>query len=263
MIGRLGVGVRGLEMPRIFISYSRADQAFATQLATALSDGGADVWIDVEDIPAGFKWSSAIQEGLDTSDAMLVIVSPDSMTSRNVEDEWQYFLDNKRTILTVRHRPAKMHYQLHRIQYVDFHGQAFEHAFWKLVTELDRANVKGIRAPKPPSSSARPTRPAATRPVAIPYHLNNQGQAVAEPVVAKTLQTDSVSVAKTVNRPKSEPKVARPMPPAPPSDRLERLKQPAPLAKPPQPWWKRWAVWATLVMLGILIFQAVAPIFQR
>jgi hypothetical protein len=49
-------------MARIFISYSRVDEAFARQLAKTLSEYGADVWIDVEDIPAGMKWSSAIQQ---------------------------------------------------------------------------------------------------------------------------------------------------------------------------------------------------------
>ncbi len=246
-------------MPRIFISYSRADQEFAAQLATALSIGGADVWIDVEDIPAGMKWSSAIQEGLDTSDALLVVVSPEAMISRNVEDEWQYFLDNQRTILTVRHRPAKVHYQLHRIQYVDFHNQPFDSAFWKLVTELDRANVKGITAPKPPSSPARPTRPAAaalpTRPVALPP--------ASQIMLNKSLQTESVSFSKTIQRPKSEPKVARPMPPGPRSDRLERFKQPPPLAKSGKVWWRNWGVWVTLLLLAFFLFEVLQPLFQR
>lgn len=237
-------------MPRIFISYSRADQAFATTLATALSDAGADVWIDVEDIPAGMKWSSAIQEGLDTSDAMLVIVSPESMASRNVEDEWQYFLDHSRTIITVRYRPTKMHYQLHRIQYVDFHNQGFEHGFWKLVNELDRAKVTGLTAPKPPSTSARPTRPAVTRPVKLPQ------------LTPVSVSMPVENPIKQVNRPKSEPRVARPMPPAPPSDRLERLKHPPPLQKTAQPWWRRWAVWGVLVMLGVLLFEMILPLLR-
>lgn len=52
-------------MARVFISYSRKDEAFARWLAASLSQLGADVWIDIEDIPAGMKWSSAIQQGLD------------------------------------------------------------------------------------------------------------------------------------------------------------------------------------------------------
>ena len=84
-------------MARLFISYSRNDEEFARQLATSLSEMGADVWIDIEDIPAGMKWSRAIQEGLDSGQLLIVIISPDSMDSRNVEDEWQYYLDNNKS----------------------------------------------------------------------------------------------------------------------------------------------------------------------
>jgi hypothetical protein len=128
-------------MKRIFISYSRLDRDFATRLAKSLADLGADVWIDYEDIPAGLKWSSAIQEGLDTSDGLLVIISPESMVSSNVEDEWQYFLDSKRPVIPILYKPAKIHFQLHRLQYVDFSVTRFGDAFGKLLDEL---RLKGI-----------------------------------------------------------------------------------------------------------------------
>jgi hypothetical protein len=98
-------------MPRIFISYSRNDETFARQLATSLSDMGADIWIDIEDIPAGMKWSSAIQQGLDSGDLLIVIISPDSMGSHNVEDEWQYYLDNGKPVIPVLIQPTKIHFQ--------------------------------------------------------------------------------------------------------------------------------------------------------
>lgn len=120
-------------MARIFISYSRKDEIFARKLAAELERYGADVWVDVSDIPPGHKWSSAIQEGLDSSDTMLVIISPDSMASENVTDEWQYFLDRKRLVVPVLGRPSSIpHYQLNRLQYIDFHAQPFEQAFRQL-----------------------------------------------------------------------------------------------------------------------------------
>lgn len=253
-------------MPRIFISYSRADEPFATRLAGALSDAGADVWIDVEDIPAGMKWSSAIQEGLDTSDAMLVVVSPDSMASRNVEDEWQYFLDNQRTILTVLYRPTKLHYQLHRIQYVDFHSPTFEVAFPKLLTELARAGVNGLVATAAVGSPARPTRPArpaVTRPVSLPP------RAPAEPF---DLDETAPAPPTTVNpraqtrpsseslRPSSKPKAVGQRPAPPPSDRLARLNQPPPVRR--APWWKHWGSWVALVLLAVLLAETVLPLFE-
>jgi hypothetical protein len=128
-------------MKRIFISYSRTDRDFARRLAKSLAELGADVWIDYEDIPAGKKWSTAIQQGLDSSDGMLVLVSPESMASSNVEDEWQYFLDSGRPVIPILYKPAKFHFQLHRLQYVDFAEQRFGDAFAKLLDEL---SAKGI-----------------------------------------------------------------------------------------------------------------------
>lgn len=129
-------------MAHIFISYSRIDEQFAHRIAAALSDVGADVWIDVEDIPAGMKWSSAIQQGLRTSDVMIIIISPDSMASNNVEDEWQYYLDQGKDVIPIQYRPADVHFQLSRIQYVDFHAQEFDTAFSQLHAELRRKGVQ-------------------------------------------------------------------------------------------------------------------------
>ena len=99
-------------MTKIFISHSTKDTEFARQIAQALIEVGISVWIDVADIPAGMKWSTAIQNGLKECDAMIVILSPDSMASNNVEDEWQYYLDKGKKVFPVRWRPAEVHFQL-------------------------------------------------------------------------------------------------------------------------------------------------------
>jgi hypothetical protein len=138
-------------MARIFISYSRTDEVFARQLATSLSQLGADVWIDIDDIPSGMKWSRAIQEGLDVSDVLLVVISPDSMGSHNVEDEWQYYLDQKKPVIPLLLTPTKLHFQLSRIQYVDFHRQAYDKSLRQLHAELGR---KGIKLEAPPRRTA-------------------------------------------------------------------------------------------------------------
>jgi Tol biopolymer transport system component len=129
-------------MTRLFISYSRKDVAFAQRLAAALESLGADVWIDRDDIPAGMKWSSAIQQGLNISSVMLVIISPDSMASRNVEDEWQFYLDHNKPVLPILLRPAEVHFQLSRIQYVDFYNQPYDTAFQQLYGELRRKGIE-------------------------------------------------------------------------------------------------------------------------
>ena len=124
-------------MPRVFISYSRKDEDFARRLATDLDRLGADLWIDADDIPPGMNWSTAIQQGLDTCEVLVLIVSPDSMESKNVEDEWQYFRDEGKPIVPVIWRAApKLHFQLRRIQYVDFAAQEYDLALSQLRLRL-------------------------------------------------------------------------------------------------------------------------------
>ncbi len=128
-------------MGRVFISYSRVDQKFARSIAAELSAHGFDVWLDVEDIPSGMNWSNAIQQGLDTADAMILILTPDSMASENVANEWQYFLDHGKPLIPLLLRQTKMHFQLHRIQYVNFVGTSFASAFKKLLVELQSKGI--------------------------------------------------------------------------------------------------------------------------
>lgn len=141
---------------KIFISYARIDETFARQLAERLSQTGAQVWLDVEDIPAGMNWSSAIQVGLDEADLMIVIITPESMASQNVEHEWQYFADEKKPIIPVLLRQAKVQYQLRRTQYIDFSRQDFDKGFRRLLDQLDRPSGGHDRGAAP--TYAAPTR---------------------------------------------------------------------------------------------------------
>lgn len=126
-----------------FISYSRRDEVFVRRLAQALAASGLDVWMDIEDIAIGSKWSAAIQRGLDTSDVMLVVLSPASMESSNVEDEFTYYLDHQKPIIPILHQPSKVHFQLGRLQYIDFHAQPFDDAFVALQAEIARRSPQG------------------------------------------------------------------------------------------------------------------------
>ena len=61
------------------ISYSRKDETFARQLADRL---GSVAWIDVKDIRVGENWSDAIQQALNTCQAMVLIITSNSMKSK-------------------------------------------------------------------------------------------------------------------------------------------------------------------------------------
>jgi hypothetical protein len=134
---------------QIFISYSRRDEDFVRRLAQALAKSGLDVWMDLEDIEVGSKWSTAIQRGLDNSNVMLVVLSPASMASTNVEDEFTYYLDHHKPIIPILLEPTKVHFQLGRLQYIDFHTQPFETAFAALQAEIEKRRPQGDVVPSP------------------------------------------------------------------------------------------------------------------
>ena len=57
-------------------------------------DTGHKTWIDAENIRAGWSWDREITEAIRSSDAVLGILTPDSIKSENVLDEWAYALAN-------------------------------------------------------------------------------------------------------------------------------------------------------------------------
>ncbi|MBZ0307282.1 MAG: TIR domain-containing protein, partial [Anaerolineae bacterium] len=130
-------------MPKVFISYSRKDEDFVRKLAKSLSEmKDISLWLDIDSIPTGMNWSTAIQQGLEACEMMLVIISPDSMNSRNVENEWQYFLDKGKRVIPVLCRLADLHFQLNRLQYIDFHSRGFDLAMSQLKEVLTSPEVK-------------------------------------------------------------------------------------------------------------------------
>ncbi|MCI0714246.1 MAG: TIR domain-containing protein [Chloroflexi bacterium] len=133
-------------MNQVFISYSRVNVNFARRLAADFDRDELDVWIDVEDIPPGTNWSNAINEGLNSADVMILIMSPASMSSKNVEDEWQYFHSRKMPLIPVLIEPCdNIHYQLARLQYINFIRQDYETAYDELLAQLRAAGLDAKR----------------------------------------------------------------------------------------------------------------------
>ncbi|NJL96066.1 MAG: TIR domain-containing protein, partial [Anaerolineae bacterium] len=129
---------------RVFLSYSRVDLDFATALASDLEEVGIRVWMDKRDIAIGERWSTAIQKALLESYAMVLVVSPESMASPNVEDEFTYFLDHGKPIVPVILRRTPLHFQLNRLQFIDFQEGVTDEAFKLLLRALENAGVQPV-----------------------------------------------------------------------------------------------------------------------
>jgi hypothetical protein len=166
---------------QVFISYSRENLAFAEQLVEDLLDYVLAVWMDVRSIPHGANWDNEVQKGLDSSDLMVVLLSPASVASQNVADEWSYFLEKDKPILPLMIVPCDVPFRLSRRQRVDF-TKDYRTAFQELIRAigsprlLDPDSTQRIRAPQPttpPRSApqrAAPANPAPATPAAAPTY---------------------------------------------------------------------------------------------
>jgi len=103
-----------------FFSYARSDSDFALKLARDLRKAGADVWLDQLDIKSGSRWDLTIEIALKESSKMLVILSPDSVSSNNVMDEVSFALEEGKTVIPVLFRSCDIPFRLRRLQHADF-----------------------------------------------------------------------------------------------------------------------------------------------
>jgi WD40 repeat protein len=108
------------DAPTAFFSYSREDSDFALRLAEDLKAAGAQVWLDQLDITPGQRWARAVQDALNNCPRMLIILSPSSASSTNVEDEVTFALEERKTVIPVFYRECKVPFQLRPFQYIDF-----------------------------------------------------------------------------------------------------------------------------------------------
>jgi hypothetical protein len=73
--------------PRVFVSYSHADQAFVDKLLRSLKVLPVSVWVDKLEIRVGDSIIDKVASGLRDADALVIVLSPASVTSRWVAEE--------------------------------------------------------------------------------------------------------------------------------------------------------------------------------
>lgn len=86
-------------MADIFISYSSRDRESADQLAELLTSAGFTIWIDREGLDVSTVWSGEIVDAIDECTAVVVLLSPNSVQSRNVVREVALAFEKNKKIL--------------------------------------------------------------------------------------------------------------------------------------------------------------------
>ena len=72
---------------KTYLSYARPDQDLAKELYDGLQKAGHEVWFDEYELDPGYVWGRRIDKALKTSQAMIVLISPDSMNLKEVRCE--------------------------------------------------------------------------------------------------------------------------------------------------------------------------------
>ena len=80
---------------KVFISHSHANERLAEKIAKALERAGLDVWYADREILPGDNWAKKIAEGLEESEAMVVLLTPEAIRSQVMRNEIHYALGNK------------------------------------------------------------------------------------------------------------------------------------------------------------------------
>ena len=76
-------------MVKVFVSYSSKDNAFVLRLADDLKKAGCDVWLDKWKIRVGDDVFDKIKWGIRDSRYVLLVLSPNSISSGWVDKEWK------------------------------------------------------------------------------------------------------------------------------------------------------------------------------
>lgn len=106
-------------MSTIFISHSTTDNEATRIIADNLRQSGFNIWVDFDSIEDGSRWVREIQNGIDTCDVVVVILSKAARQSEWVEKECLYAFDLKKPVFIARIEDVPLPLYLINIQYTD------------------------------------------------------------------------------------------------------------------------------------------------
>lgn len=124
-------------MTQIFISYSRKDLAFIEHLANDLKSYGFDVWYDVSNLGGGARWIRDIQQAITDSKYVIVVLSPDSVISEYVEDEYSFAKRQQKKIIPLLYRPCEPGMLYVNLNHIDVQGGKYSGNLNKILQALD------------------------------------------------------------------------------------------------------------------------------
>ncbi len=128
------------DRPKVFISYVHQDRDVARSISEALLEAGLESSLALHEVTPDDSILSLIRTELNSSDYLIVLISPASLDSswiktemqEAITDEWAY---RRITVLPVKVRPTRMPPYLARIKWLDL-SRHYEEGLESLAEQL-------------------------------------------------------------------------------------------------------------------------------
>lgn len=136
----------------VFVSYSRVDEAFVSRLVGSLRTAGISFWMDQTNITPGDRVTSAIQNGLLHARTLVLVLSPSSVASPWVRQEWETWLaiqvederhqreDTPRRIIPVLYQDCDLPPFIKALHYIRIDNESFDDKIRQLIAVITGAD---------------------------------------------------------------------------------------------------------------------------
>lgn len=140
-------------MTQVFISYSRRDLSFVERLVGDLRDAGYQAWYDLSGLEGGSRWGTEIQNAIQSSQYVIAVLSPDSVTSEWVEREFLYASKLKLKIVPLFYRECDLPLNFLNLNYIDVRGRNYHQNFDNILDALSDKPASSGRLSVTPQKS--------------------------------------------------------------------------------------------------------------
>ncbi len=120
----------------VFVSYSREDSEAALQFVSDLQRQNVSVWLDQKSQRGGDDWIEAIQTAIDSCSHFVLLMSPSSISSNIVRDEWTYAKKVGVPIVPVMLRRCEPPFPLHTMNWLDLERD-YDRGIKEVIRALD------------------------------------------------------------------------------------------------------------------------------
>jgi HEAT repeat protein len=113
-------------MGHVFISFHRSERLFVDQVIDRIENSAhLPTWVYTNRLRAGMFWKPEIDEALQDSMAVVVIMTPDAQNSEYIAYEWTYAMGLGKPIIPLLLEPTLLHPKLEALEPIDFTSEPF------------------------------------------------------------------------------------------------------------------------------------------